>query len=111
MVFKVKSPDIKYVHEMKSLHYIVIVREGELGRIIDLAEEKHCQQLSEESYQTVAADHNLLNCDDIDGKEKRGQKKRQFHISCFRCYVCLKILKEREVERVVFKKQSKQTIF
>ena len=106
MVFKVKS----LCSELKSLHYIVVVREGELGRIIDLAEEKHCQQLSEESYQTVAADHNLLNCDDIDGKEKRGQKKRQFHISCFRCYVCLKILKEREVERVVFKKQSKQTI-
>ena len=86
---------------------VVFGREGELGRIIDLVEEKHCEQLSEttreESYQTVA-NHNL-NCDDINGKEK-GQKKRHFHISCFRCYVCLNILKEREVERVILKSKK-----
>ena len=82
---------------------LLLCREGELGRIIVDKQLSHTGEHN--SYQNAGKD----NSSDINGEESgqnqsqsRGQSNYQtgedllqYHISCFRCYVCFKILKER----------------
>ena len=70
---------------------VLFGREGELGRIL-LEEKELSETKNGQSYR------NNLNCSNISGEEG-GQKKIIYHISCFRCYFCSKILKASRMER------------
>ena len=80
---------------------VLFGREGELGRIL-VKEEEELTETRGQSDQTAEN----LNCNEIGGKES-DQKKSNYHISCFRCYVCFKILKASETEREIFQSTAK----
>ena len=80
---------------------VLFGREGELGRIL-VKEEEELTETRGQSDQTAEN----LNCNEIGGKES-DQKKSNYHISCFRCYVCFKILKASETERAIFQSTAK----
>ena len=114
MVSNVKSPAHSCSELWSLLLLLLLSREGEQGRII--VDKKLSQTSEHNSYQNA---EDNLNCYDINGKESgqsqnqsqsRNQSQSQsqsqsndqsvedllqYHISCFRCYVCFKILKER----------------
>ena len=95
--------NISHVHVLnteKPFTLLFFSREGELGRLIV---DKHCQQVSHTSGEQSYQNEDNINCNNIDEKAKESDRSQsnyqdllQYHISCFRCNVCFKILKERD---------------